>query len=212
MGSDTDANGEEKVNWDERRAELEDAFRGLSENNETTSENPYEQVIPNIARELMLISPIMPKAPGEVTEHRAKRELSNIAKTLNEALGSLSETSLAALNFRREALLSLMTTLGILSHSASKANIPQISGNSGLGQPKKVQPRQIALVVARHYNGLTGKAPTVPSKDGKAYGPFMGLLKKVYEIIGVDASAEAQAKNAVKDWKSKEVSQQKKAV
>jgi len=40
------------------------------------------------------------------------------------------------------------------------------------------------------------------TKDGKAYGPFLDLLNAVYEILGVRASAESQARTVEREWKS----------
>ena len=72
------------------------------------------------------------------------------------------------------------------------------------GAPKKLQLRKIAQAVAQHYYALTGKKPTVPKKDGIAYGPFLDLLTEVYMILDFkkNASAEAQAEEISRNWEA----------
>jgi hypothetical protein len=152
--------------------------------------------------------------PKVVSAGTATKELRNLAaKTcaLIETLDDLSLTAADALNFRKAALMSLKTQLRILQASAISAEVPEAPKNTGRGAPIKVQPRKIALVVAQHYFGLTGRVPTrnVDSDQGNSYGQFVELLKTVYDILGVDASTDSQARAVVKAWPSMEFKRQK---
>jgi hypothetical protein len=186
------------ISWEAKCAALEDAFRKLSiRRGKARIGIPYESVLPGIPRQLMLMAPISrPKAKS------SKKGLCNLeqltARTV-KVLDGLSQDALDSLNYRQTALTELKTKLRML-HVAAKA----VDFKARLGQPKKVQPRKIACVVAQHYFSLTGERPTVRVKDGeKAYGPFLGLLRSVFDILGVNnASAESQARAVIKDWKA----------
>lgn len=186
--------------WEEKCAELEDAFRKLPiRRNEAAPGIPYEFIIPGIGRELMLMRPnsgVHP--PKAVSADAAKKELRDLARkteALIEVLDGLSRTSLDALNYREVALRKLKTNLRIFQTGIITTEVQESLVNTGRGAPKKIQPRKIARLVAQHYYALTGKKPTAPSKDGKAYGPFVELLNAVYRILGVEASAESQTKS-----------------
>ena len=101
------------------------------------------------------------------------------------------------LNYNQDSLRSLITNLRILQAGAENTGPAEIS-RSNRGAPKKVHIERISDVVAEHYFGLTGKAPTVICTDGVAYGAFVKLLGDIFAILAVDASAESQARSAIK--------------
>jgi hypothetical protein len=180
--------------WEKKNTALEAAFRNLQiKQFEKATGIPYKFLIPGMGRELMLMSPIpRPKTIG------AKKALDNLTQSTGliiKVLDSLPQTVLDALNFQPAALRELKTKLRILHVVAKQADV-----NARSGAPKKAQPSKIALVVARHYYGLTGKKPTVPKKDGIAYGPFLELLKAVYGILDIKASAASQAEKISRNW------------
>jgi len=67
---------------------------------------------------------------------------------------------------------------------------------------------EIARTVAAHYEALTGDNPTVRvmPANNKAYGPFLKLLEQVYWAIGIEASAESQAKQVVAERRGSSLS------
>jgi hypothetical protein len=76
----------------------------------------------------------------------------------------------------------------------------ELSGQPG--QPKKEAAARVARLLARHFAGLTGSRPTriTPIKDGYAKpsnSRFMDMLAEVYEVLGIEASADNQAKSAI---------------
>jgi len=214
--------------WQEKCAALEDAFRQLPRwREETATGIPYEDLIPGIGRQLMMMSPrhgpppengdLPPElrhspvltrnahTPKVKSTASAKRELASLARkteALVEALDDLSRTGLDALNYRQDAIRRLTQNLRILWVYAKMAKVPQILNNTGRGAPKKVQEKKISRVVAIHYFGLTGKKPTMTVVYDKAGGEFFVLLRTVFEILGIKASAEAQARAACRDWPS----------
>jgi len=191
--------------WAEKCKTIEDAFRSLPIYHPSADAKiPYEQLIPGMGRQLLMIREPVRRAPASVSKVRAKKELSNLAKkaeALNNAVGSLSKTASSALNFRLEALRNLQTTLNILIEAATTAEVPETPDNAGLGAPEKVQARKTTWIVAHHYLGLTGKMPTLSVVDGKTGGQFFELVATVFGILGFTASAESQAKAVVKDIK-----------
>lgn len=202
--------------WKEQCAALEDAFRKLPiRRGKATAGIPYEALISGLGRHLMLMRPNPGGHPPKVVSvGTATKELRNLAAkagALIETLDDLSRTAVDALNYRQDALMSLKTQLQILRGSATSVEIPEAPENTGRGAPKKFQPRKIAEVVAQHYFGLTGKVPTrnVDSDQGNSYGQFVELLKTVYDILGVDASADSQTRAVVKAWPSMEFKRQK---
>jgi hypothetical protein len=159
---------------------------------------PYTFVIPGIGRQLMLMSPNSPRK--HIPGGKALRELAKSTGRTIEVLDGLSQSAIDALSFRQLELRKLMTNLRILHVSAEEA--AKAGVNFRDGAPKKTQAQRIAIVVAQHYCGLTGKIPTLSKKEGKVYGPFFHLLKDVYEVLGVKASAESQASDVIRNWKS----------
>jgi hypothetical protein len=186
-----------KSEWQTKCAALEDAFRRQAIQPASKMAGiPYEFFIPDMGQQLLLMTPI--QHPKCAPDKKGLLDLAQSTGRTIKVLERLSENALTALNYRRPALASLKTNLRILHVAAKTAEV-----KARRGAPKKIQPRKITEVVAQHYYGLTGKKPTVPSKDGKAYGPFLELLGDIFKILGVKGvSAESQARELVKGWKS----------
>ena len=69
-----------------------------------------------------------------------------------------------------------------------------------LGQEGRAESRAdwVTLIAASVFSRLTGVLPTVCTDlEGRAYGPFVELLKEVFKACGIAASAEARAKDFI---------------
>lgn len=64
------------------------------------------------------------------------------------------------------------------------------------GRVRKRVAAEVTRQAAQIYTYLTGKRPTLPSRDGKAYGPYQAFLEDLFEVLGVDASPENQGKRS----------------
>ncbi len=184
-----------QATFNEKCAALEAAFNRLREPPATHEDKiPYKMVIPGIARELMLMTPV--QKPKSAAAEKGLQKVAAHAGHTVEALDSLSEDALQALNLGPAAIRRLRTTLRILKIAAKSAEIrpsPRVA--------TKVQPRKIARRVGEHYCALTGKLrPTVPDRNGVPYGPFLELLIEVFRILGVNASAASQGRAVSKSW------------
>ena len=63
------------------------------------------------------------------------------------------------------------------------------------GGPRKTRADWVTLIAASVFYQLTGAIPTVRTDlEGRAHGPFVELLKRVFKACGIAASAEARAK------------------
>lgn len=184
--------------WEAKQGELEDAFRRLKIINKGEAEGiPYGYIIPDIARELMLMAPT--EVQRKEAAKKSLKELRSATGRLINVLDQLSPTVVNSLNFRATKLRSLHTTLRIL-HAAAK--MTDVRGRRGA--PPKDQAAIIRDRVEQHYYYLTGKKGTVSTRQVKAKwtmrttpgGDFFELLTTVYRVLGIDASAEAQLKSA----------------
>jgi hypothetical protein len=69
------------------------------------------------------------------------------------------------------------------------------------GRPHKRRADWITLVAASVFSQLTGTLPALrTNSEGVAYGPFIDLLKAVFEACEISASAEARAKAFVRKF------------
>ena len=71
------------------------------------------------------------------------------------------------------------------------------------GHPAKHHARLTAEMAARVYWDLTGKRPTITTNPNtnKRGGRFLAFLREVFDAMGIDASAEAQAVAIVRQLK-----------
>jgi hypothetical protein len=65
-------------------------------------------------------------------------------------------------------------------------------------QPENCRAPVVANYLANEYETFTGKRPTVRTRNGAAYGPFLELVRKVFRAMSIDNSAEAAARKAVR--------------
>ena len=69
------------------------------------------------------------------------------------------------------------------------------------GRPPKQHADWITLVTASVFSGLTGTLPTLRTDlAGRAHGPFVELLKAVFEAYGIAASPEIRAKAFIRKF------------
>jgi hypothetical protein len=184
-----------KPTWDEKRLALEVLLRKCAiKQSEPERGIPYEWLIPGLARELLLMAPV-PRGETLSTKE-VKQNLANLAKSTKCVINLLegllgSQKAVVALKWSRIRVAILKNELLGLHAAAAEARVA-----SARGQPKKTQPKKIAKFVAQQYYRLSGKRPTVSTGplDGKASGPFLKLLDGVFDVLGVDASAESQAR------------------
>jgi hypothetical protein len=76
-----------------------------------------------------------------------------------------------------------------------------------MGRPTNVAARRLATQLARAYQVLAGsRATVITNDDGKAEGPFLGLVAAVFKALKLDAQPERYARDAVaevaKDFKA----------
>ncbi|MGI8704958.1 MAG: hypothetical protein ACR2JJ_04055 [Sphingomicrobium sp.] len=66
------------------------------------------------------------------------------------------------------------------------------------GAPEKRYEKSVADKLLRTYQHFTGRKATVPSRDGKAYGPFLDFMADVMPLLGIRSGFESQARAAIK--------------
>jgi hypothetical protein len=199
--------------WKEMEARLQAALRDLpvwhpSEGTERKA-IPYETLIPGIARQLAHMRPTDRKNPHGAIASRTTtaKELAAVRKNataLLRTLETLHKPAIEALGYLHpwpKGPRGLETQLRILI-AASSAEPSDLPANAGKGVPVKYQARKVARTLAQHYLGLTGKPPTRSVfGNGPAFGPFIYLLKTVYEILGIEVDADGQAREAIEFMK-----------
>ena len=137
---------------------------------------PYEYLIPDIARQLLLMRP-RPRAMSPKRLRGAHRKI--------EKLSAVEDLPLGARRALNSANLEMMIEI-------SKA--PAVGG-----RPREDFAAEVAGFVAEEYRRLTGRKPTVPvrERDARAYGPFLELVRDVFAALGIKASPVVWARHAV---------------
>jgi hypothetical protein len=146
---------------------------------------PYAMLIPGIGRQLALMKGVDPK-PQRRHDTRCKlMTMKRHARVLCEDIPAMAH-------------LPLELRLSVLQ--MARAEIPDLVPMTRKGAPPKVLAEKVACTVAEHFYALTGNRPTriTPAEGGKAYSPFLRLLATTYRLLGIKASAENQAKSAIK--------------
>lgn len=189
--------------WDEKCEAIEAAYREaaakapMEKSPRTSKAIPYELAIPGMGRELMLM---MSGAPRKLLPpKKALAELRKTSDGLLAVLDLLPPEAAAALDMSQKTLPDLRLKLRVLSEEAKAARIVRKAG-----PPEKVQATKIARAVAVHYYHFMGRNPSVPKREGKAYGPYLNLLSKIFKILELKASAESQAEKVVRNWQPPE--------
>ncbi len=92
----------------------------------------------------------------------------------------------------------------------AKANLDAKSEKKGGGRPPDYQAADVAVRALGCYEMLTGKDARVSTREVEAAGykhdtkyvrggPFVRFLTDVYEVLGIEASVEHQARTAIKE-------------
>jgi hypothetical protein len=142
-------------------------------------------------RQLLLMRPVRPlnKRPKIAGTKKALQRLSLAADRAAKVVEDLPANARAELYFRPAALQQLTTLLRVLAADA------KADKTAKAGRPKKtVRPSQAEKVikaVALYYFLRNNKKPT--RRDPK----FIKLLRGVYKVLGIKASAEYQADGLV---------------
>jgi hypothetical protein len=121
-----------------------------------------------------------------------------------ETVEALHEPAIRALNYRNpwpRGPGGIETQLRILVVAASHAKPPELFEVVKKGRKAKNRPQAVANAVALHFFHLTGEMPTRIT-DGGVSGPFVYLLKEVYEALGVVAARITMQKRQSKRWRN----------
>ena len=145
----------------------------------------YKSTIPGIVRQLALMKRVKHEA---YSAEATKKKLISMKKHADALYKDLS------------AMVSLPMHWRVVVASIAHAEIPDLPPRAGRGRPVKNLAPKVARITAEHFFGLTGHRPTriTPSQGGKARGLFIKHLAMIYEILGIEGSAENQAKAAIK--------------
>ncbi len=68
----------------------------------------------------------------------------------------------------------------------------------GKGRPRKEWAFNVAAYSVHSYQRLTGRPPTILTREGVAGGPFVFFLDQLFTAIGIEASAESVARAVVR--------------
>lgn len=151
---------------------------------------------------------------SEVGRKAAQTEINSVsdaAETLKIAIDNLSQTSIVAL--ANQGLLqiihhrTLSDLLAKVFAVARQTNLDSVPETQGRGRPRNNLARGVASILASNYATLTGKNPTVSTRSNGAqdvpYGPFFDLVTDIFKVLEINASAEAAARAAVKEFKER---------
>ena len=187
----------------EQRKSIKNALRRLSLLPDVEASGRLERAISTL---LLVCAPAPPRRrPNAFTQGtEAMRtaelaELVELATRLADALDGLHGGAIDALARKLGGLdlFGLADLNRTLAHAAKTASLPPMS-ESGRGAAKKPRAQGIARVARAEYASLTGrKATYTEPKDrgtGEPSGPFFDLLNTLYEVAGIQASAEWQIK------------------
>lgn len=179
-------------------AALEAAFNRLPMPPPQENGIPYKEVIPGIARELALMG--LAQKQRRAPTQKSLKKTAALMGNLVEAMDSLSPDTLmawlTASDVRPEAFRRFKLMLRLLPLSVGTVEAVETSVAT-MGQPRKLGPQGVAERVAKYYCALTDRKPTVPTRDGTPYGPFLDLLTTVFKVLGVKASAASQGKDGL---------------
>lgn len=159
------------------------------------------------------------KTMNPVTPKQAKRELEKLHKALcalDDALIELSVTASEQLDETRKELIGWSTPpidsfrldfalrypkLALtVAEAARRAEYSTPS--VGRGRRRKLGPKLITNRLALYYHCLTGMRPTrrTDYDDGRAYGPFLEFVEKIFDLWELDGSPQYCTSEAVKDY------------
>ena len=188
----------------EQRKSIKNALRRLSLLPDVEASGRLERAISTL---LLVCAPAPPRRrPNAFTQGtEAMRtaelaELVELATRLADALDGLHGGAIDGLARKLGGLnlFGLADLNRTLAHAAKTAPLPPMS-KSGRGAAERLHARGITKVARAEYFALTGRKATYtrpPDQGvGKPSGPILGLLNALYEVAGVQASAEWQIRN-----------------
>ena len=179
--------------WEEKIGALEGAFRALPKGRSRGALGiSPDLLVPGIGRAL-LVQAGQPRR--HIPAKKAIEKLERSSDRLIKAIEVVPPEVFKALNFTRPAMFRLQVALRALYFAAHNADM-----TVNRGRRPSEQANAIAESVALHYWALTARKPTVRKNDGKPYGPFLILLKAVFEILEIEASAPSQAEWVARNW------------
>jgi hypothetical protein len=197
---------------DETKLEIEAAFRKLSLSPEMVWK------LPSIVQMLSFIPRGEKGTPPdnfrEVGKKAARKQLDTVAdlsERLAAAINDLSQTSIVAL--ADTGLLQLIhhrqlaNLLESVAGFARAAELSDVAENQGRGRPPNNLASGVANILATNYAALTGKQPAVSTKNNGRqdipYGQYFNLVTDVFSALKIDASPEAAARKAEKQFKER---------
>jgi hypothetical protein len=180
---------------EEKIAALENAFRAIASRN-ADGVTVGEATISGIGRQLWL----MASRQSRDDDGRTRWPVSQAG--LKKARAHILKAAKAIKGVTPEAAFQMGLSWGALAAIQVGLEEAAKRAKPALGTPRKDQARRIAEVAAGHYWALTGKKPTVPKREGEAYGPFLDLVTAVFKILEVKASPLSAAESASRRWNS----------
>jgi hypothetical protein len=194
---------------------IEAALRGLPIIDPDRSDViPYSALIPGIARSVLLM-----RRPNNMKSMR-KRAIADLDKIkvaaarLADLIRNQFPDEQERLSNPRIRITEFLPVGGVLETTQLLNSLAQfismaerardqhyeVSPRSGARKPEALA---IGLYLYQEYERLTGKKPTRTVRNGKTNGRFQTLITKVFEALGIDASAEATAAKVMEKMKSR---------
>lgn len=170
---------------------------------ETISVEQRRQHADVIGCAFALTEPFHMPAGRTVSRKTAKAELdkvSKLAKELDDHIQSLHRNTLEAIDRAagKDDLKALSDAATMVRHDTcprADQYLDRMPEPARAG-PRKDQALAVAMTAAHAYQALTENPVTRAYDESKseAYGPFLAYLRTVFDVLGIDASPEAQCK------------------
>jgi hypothetical protein len=133
---------------------------------------------------------------------KARDELDKLveaADALIECVADLHAPAIDVLADRGMMRGSITTFARTIATAAREADVSAVPEKIKRGDETDVRyASTLARLLYHHFAILTGQRPTVRVSDGKAYGPFLTLLREVFAALEIKVSPESQARAAIK--------------
>ncbi|MGF6879042.1 hypothetical protein [Paraburkholderia sp. MM5477-R1] len=191
-------------------AMIEAAFRKLN------IEQDAEQRLRQIVHTLSLIPKNQDGTPPPEFRLKGRKacrdeldKVAELAGKLAAVIDGLGEPSIGALAdsglmqiVHHNHLSATLKRVAAIAHQADVSNVPE---NQGRGRLPNNLARGVVAILAHDYATLTGRRPTVGTRDdghqAKPYGPFYDLVTDIFQALEIDASAESSARAAALAFK-----------
>lgn len=155
----------------------------------------------------MMVVNKLPRANNSQAQDGARKEIERLAEVcfeLGKHVEAMHSDALRALERAccKPHPLLLVDTLKDVIRAACNALDEGDFPDPQVGAPEKRYEKSVADKLLRTYQQLTGRKATVPSRDGKAYGPFLDFLADVMPLLGISRGFESQARAAIKRFRN----------